>query len=136
MLHDIGKLVLAMGMPEQYAKVLEQVGNRPGDLQQIEMLELHAAHSDVGAYLVGLWGLPNTIAEAIAYHEDPSQSPNPQFGLAGIVHCADRLAHRPDIEDVRSADLGLNLEYLAAQGRMDRWSEWREAYTTVTRKSD
>ena len=65
-----------------------QAGRRrqAGDLQQIEMLELHAAHTDVGAYLVGLWGLPNTIAEAIAYHEDPSQSPNPSFGLAGIVH--------------------------------------------------
>ena len=24
---------------------------------------------------------------------------------------------------------------LEAQGRMDRWSEWREAYTTVTQKS-
>ena len=30
MLHDIGKLVLAMGMPEQYAKVLKQAGDRPG----------------------------------------------------------------------------------------------------------
>ena len=27
------------------------------------------AHTDVGAYLVGLWGLPNTIAEAIAWSE-------------------------------------------------------------------
>jgi HD-like signal output (HDOD) protein len=135
MLHDIGKLVLAMGMPEQYARVLKQVGNRPGDLQQIEMLELHAAHTDVGAYLVGLWGLPNTIAEAIAYHEDPSQSPNAGFGLAGIVHVADRLAHRPDIADVRSPDLGLNLAYLEAQGRTDRWSEWRDAYAAVTQKA-
>ena len=52
-------------------------GDRPGELQQIEMLELQAAHTDVGAYLVGLWGLPNTIAEAIAYHEDPAQSTDP-----------------------------------------------------------
>ena len=44
------------------------------------MLELRASHTDVGAYLVGLWGLPNTIAEAVAYHEDPSQSRTPAFG--------------------------------------------------------
>ena len=74
--------------------MLKQAGDRHGELQQIEMLELRAAHTDVGAYLVGLWGLPNTIAEAIAYHEDPTQSPN-LFGFAGIVHFADRLAHRP-----------------------------------------
>ena len=127
MLHDIGKLVLAMGLPEQYAKVLKHAGDRPGELQQIEMLELRAAHTDVGAYLVGLWGLPNTIAEAIAYHEDPTQSPNAGFGLSGIVHVADRLAHRPDITDVRSPELGLNLAYLESQKRIDRWNEWREA---------
>jgi putative nucleotidyltransferase with HDIG domain len=127
MLHDIGKLVLAMGLPEQYARVLKQAGDRPGDLQQIEMLELRAAHTDVGAYLVGLWGLPNTIAEAIAYHEDPSQAPNTGFGLPGIVHVADRLTHRPDIADVRSPELGLNLAYLESQKRIDKWNEWREA---------
>jgi len=120
-----------MGLPEAYGKVLAQVGDRPGNLQQIEMLELHAAHTDVGAYLVGLWGLPNTIAEAIAYHEDPSQSPNPKFGLPGIVHVADRLAHRPDIVDPRSPELGLNHVYLESQGLLGRWSEWREAFVAV-----
>ncbi|HEY6125532.1 MAG TPA: hypothetical protein VIV63_12845, partial [Steroidobacteraceae bacterium] len=94
-----------------------------------------AAHTDVGAYLVGLWGLPNTIAEAIAYHEDPSQSPNAGFGLAGIVHVADRLAHRPDIADPHSPDLGLNVAYLKAQGRLERWNEWREAYSAITQKA-
>jgi putative nucleotidyltransferase with HDIG domain len=127
MLHDIGKLVLAMGLPDQYAKVLKQAGDRPGNLQQIEMLELRAAHTDVGAYLVGLWGLPNTIAEAIAYHEDPTQAPNPGFGLPGIIHVADRLAHRPDITDAHSPELGLNIPYLDSQNRTERWNEWREA---------
>jgi putative nucleotidyltransferase with HDIG domain len=136
MLHDIGKLVLAMGLPDQYAKVLKQAGNRPGELQQIEMLELRAAHTDVGAYLVGLWGLPNTIAEAIAYHEDPTQSPNPGFGLPGIVHVADRLAHRPDIADVRSPELGLNLAYLEAHKRIDKWNEWREACAPTLQGTD
>ena len=75
MLHDIGKLVLAMGMPEEYARVLELAQQQAGQRAGIETLELQAAHTDVGAYLVGLWGLPNTIAEAIAFHEDPSLSP-------------------------------------------------------------
>jgi HD-like signal output (HDOD) protein len=124
--------VLAMGLPDAYAKVLKQVGDRTNDLQQIEMLELRAAHTDVGACLVGLWGLPNTIAEAIAYHEDPSQSPNDEFGLPGIVHAADRLAHHPEIADVRSPVLGLNLDYLEKHGRLDRWTQWREACSAMT----
>jgi HD-like signal output (HDOD) protein/CheY-like chemotaxis protein len=133
MLHDIGKLVLAMGLPEQYAKVLKQASTgRPGELQQIEMLELRASHTDVGAYLVGLWGLPNTIAEAVAYHEDPSQSRAAGFGLPAIVHAADRLVYRPDITDPRSPELGLNVAYFEKHGRIDRWNDWRDAVNAAS----
>jgi HD-like signal output (HDOD) protein len=133
MLHDIGKLVLAMGLPEQYTRVLKQASTgRPGELQQMEMLELGASHTDVGAYLVGLWGLPNTIAEAIAYHEEPSQARASAFGLPGIVHAADRLVYRPDITDPRSPELGLDLPHFEKHGRVDRWSEWREAVISLT----
>jgi HD-like signal output (HDOD) protein/CheY-like chemotaxis protein len=125
MLHDIGKLVLAIGMPEQYARVLELAHASHGDSREIETLELQASHTDVGAYLVGLWGLPNTIAEAIAFHEDPSQSAG-EFGLPGIVHVADRIAHHPGIEDPRAPDLRLNMEYLEKNNRGDRWNQWRE----------
>jgi HD-like signal output (HDOD) protein/ActR/RegA family two-component response regulator len=127
MLHDIGKLVLAMGMPEAYARVLAQTGKRPGDCAAVEVLELQASHTDVGAYLVGLWGLPVTIAEAIAYHEDPSQAPSQKFGLPGIVHAADRIVQRPDITDPASPELGLNVAYFETHGRLDKWNHWREA---------
>jgi HD-like signal output (HDOD) protein len=133
MLHDIGKLVLAMGLPDQYAKVLKQAGSgRPGELQQVEMLELRASHTDVGAYLVGLWGLPNTIAEAIAYHEDPSQARTQAFALPAIVHAADRMVYRPDITDPRSPELGLNVAYFEKHGRIDRWNEWRDAVAAAS----
>jgi HD-like signal output (HDOD) protein/CheY-like chemotaxis protein len=125
MLHDIGKLVLAMGVPEDYARVLEMARGKPGSECAIETLELQASHPDVGAYLVGLWGLPNTIAEAIAFHEDPAVSLGP-FSLPGIVHVADRIANHPDIADPRHPDLHLNFDYLENTGRAGRWNEWRE----------
>ncbi len=125
MLHDIGKLVLAMGMPAEYERVLELAGDDPGASHDIETLELQASHSDVGAYLVGLWGLPNTIAEAIAFHEDPEQATG-EFGLPGIVHVADRISNHPDATDPHAAGLRLNVDYLAKCNRADRWNDWRE----------
>jgi HD-like signal output (HDOD) protein len=127
MLHDLGKLVLAMGMPEQYGRVLASAKDAPAREIEFEMLELQASHSDVGAYLVGLWGLPNTIAEAIAYHEDPAQSKVASFGLPAIVHVADRIAHYPDVTDPRAPELRLNVDYLARNNRADHWNKWREA---------
>jgi HD-like signal output (HDOD) protein len=126
MLHDIGKLVLAMGMPEQYARVLAATQLQPEREHELELLELQASHSDVGAYLVGLWGLPNTIAEAIAYHEDPAQSKVADFGLPGIVHVADRIAHYPRVADPHAAELRLNCEYLERNKRGAHWNKWRE----------
>jgi HD-like signal output (HDOD) protein len=125
MLHDIGKLVLAMGMPTEYGRVLAMAQSDPRSERDIETLELQASHTDVGAYLVGLWGLPNTIAEAIACHEDPANAAG-AFGLPAIVHVADRIAHHPDIEDPRHPDLHLNFDYLEKHGRGDRWNDWRE----------
>jgi HD-like signal output (HDOD) protein len=96
MLHDIGKLVLAMGLPEQYAKVLKQATTgRPGELQQVEMLELRASHTDVGAYLVGLWACRTRSPKRSPITRIRRSRRAPEFGLAGIVHCADRLVHRP-----------------------------------------
>jgi HD-like signal output (HDOD) protein len=126
MLHDLGKLVLAMGMPDQYGRVLAAAKDQPMRELEFEMLELQASHSDVGAYLVGLWGLPNTIAEAIAYHEDPAQSKVGGFGLPAIVHVADRIAHHPDIADPRAPELRLNVDYLERNQRAGHWSKWRE----------
>jgi HD-like signal output (HDOD) protein len=126
MLHDLGKLVLAMGMPEQYGRVLAATKDQPAKEIEFEMLELQASHSDVGAYLVGLWGLPNTIAEAIAYHEDPGQSKVTSFGLPAIVHVADRIARFPDIADPNAPQLRLNVEYLARNNRATHWDKWRE----------
>jgi HD-like signal output (HDOD) protein len=126
MLHDLGKLVLAMGMPDQYGRVLNAAKDAPLREMEFEMLELQASHSDVGAYLFVLGGLPNRIAEAIAYHEDPAQSKVSSFGLPAIVHVADRIARFPDIADPKAPELRLNLEYLSKNDRADHWNKWRE----------
>lgn len=126
MLHDVGKLVLASEKPEQYAEVLRRVGGQESPSDEVELEIFGATHGEVGAYLIGLWGLPDSIVEAVAFHEKPAQC-NSHFGLFGVVHVASKLAMDSAVTDPADPALGLDVDYLRAAGVFDRWPEWRAA---------
>ena len=44
-------------------------------------------------YLLGLWGLPETVVEAIAFHHRPSDFVVDGFSLLTAVHVAEALEH-------------------------------------------
>ena len=67
-LHDTGKLILAANFPAQYDQVLQtgQIGSLA--LLAAEERIFGSNHAQVGGFLLGLWGLPVPIVEAIAFH--------------------------------------------------------------------
>ncbi len=93
MLHDIGRVVLATNIPEDYAKVLAMAKTQDRSLIACEMELLGATHAEVGAYLLGLWGIADPIVEAVAYHHTPRECPNHVFCALSAVHVADALHH-------------------------------------------
>ncbi len=68
MLHDIGKLLLAANMPRDYARVLEQVERGHEPSWQVEDRLLGFNHAEVAGCLLGLWGVPLPVAEAVMLH--------------------------------------------------------------------
>jgi len=127
MLHDLGKLVLATQHADAYAEVLQRAGGQNQYLDDIERDLLGATHGEVGAYLIGLWGLPDTVVEAAAYHDAPSACPDDEFGVFGVVHVASRLALHPNAEDPTDPALRVDIEYLQKAGVIDRWPVWQAA---------
>ncbi|NDV19297.1 HDOD domain-containing protein [Pseudodesulfovibrio sp. JC047] len=68
LLHDIGKVVFSLYMPEDFEKVLMQAA-RPGTtLYQCEKDVFGMTHVDVGAMLARKWSLPVDLRDAIARH--------------------------------------------------------------------
>jgi HD-like signal output (HDOD) protein len=123
-IHDIGKLLLATEMPEEYGEVISRVGDQNAFSDAVERELMGATHAEVGAYLVALWGFPDTIVEAVAYHEDPGICLNYDFGLLAITHAAVRLAIHPDADPADPA-LNIDTEYLEAVNALDKWPDWR-----------
>lgn len=50
-----------------------------------------ANHADVAGYLIGLWGLPVPVVEAVALHHTPSRALQPVFSPLTSVHLANVL---------------------------------------------
>ena len=66
-LHDTGKLVLAGNFPEEYAEAAKQAADNDITLWQAEQEMFGATHAEMGAYLVGLWGIADPIVETLAF---------------------------------------------------------------------
>ena len=91
LLHDVGKLVLAVNRTELYDHAMELADSQQLPLFRVERELFGACHAEVGAYLVGIWGLPNPIVEALAYHHQPADHLSRQFNPVLAVHVANAL---------------------------------------------
>ncbi len=70
-LHDIGKLVM-LKVPEIYKEILSFVEYTGSDLVDAEYAVMKISHAELGAYLLGLWGIPDSVVEIVAFHHEPS----------------------------------------------------------------
>jgi HD-like signal output (HDOD) protein len=68
----------------------------------------------LGAYLLGLWGLPHPIMEAVAYHKEPRLLAHSAVELVDIIYVADHLAS--ELGGNRTVEQKLDLDYLAGIG--------------------
>lgn len=125
LLHDVGKLILAQNLPEKYQDVIAHTRDRNLPLCQAEREVLGATHAEVGAYLLGLWGLPDAIVEATAFHHDPSRSLNDSFSALTAVHAANVFVLEMAGGVADGASEQLDLDYLVQVGVADRVAAWR-----------
>lgn len=126
LLHDVGKLILAANLPNIYVKVTEIVEREGIDSVTAEHRLFGAAHGETGAYLLGLWGLPTPIVEAVAYHHHPQDCETPGFSALTIVHIANALSHEFTTPAGLPMSGSLERDYLDTLGIGHRVAYWRD----------
>jgi putative nucleotidyltransferase with HDIG domain len=130
LLHDVGKLVLATRSPKHFARALEGAAKEKRPLFAVEQDLMGVSHAEVGAYLLGIWGLPCPVVEAVAHHHHPERVPQDTLDAVAVVHVANYLAHenpvRPAAEEDSSTYLKPDPEYLENLGLTDQISAWNE----------
>jgi putative nucleotidyltransferase with HDIG domain len=114
LLHDIGRLVLAISFPEQYAQVV--AGCDDAGLSAAELRVLGVDHERAGELLAEAWKFPPLIQRAIGHHHAPAAAD--LRDIPGVVHVANGLVHALDpngrMAGVAAANLGLLPEQVHA----------------------
>ncbi len=73
LLHDVGKAVLALYMPEAFQAALELARQSPLFVFEAEERTLAADHAEVGALVAQRWGFPEVLVQGIAWHHTPER---------------------------------------------------------------
>jgi HD-like signal output (HDOD) protein len=127
LVHDAGQLVLAANLPDRYEEALLRATEGGVSLADAESSVFGATHASVGAYLLSLWGLPERVVEAVAFHDSPTAARHRAFTPLAVVHVADALAHPFCAAPGSLESPVIDSAHLARLGLADRLEAWERA---------
>jgi len=90
LLHDIGKVVIRIELPDESALINQLVAEKEISTYDAEQEILGFNHADVGGWLCHEWHLPARLAEPITHHHNPHLSKSALVPTA-TVNFADSL---------------------------------------------
>ena len=136
LLHDIGKLILAANMPDKYSEAIKLARYQDIELRKAEFKVFKAAHPEIGGYLLGIWGLPGDIVEAITFHHRPHQYPGGPFTIAAAVACADMISHDLEPDRCIGPRPVLDEGMFGCPEMLKKLEEWREMCRELKERGD
>ncbi len=128
MLHRIGRLIMAQYMPDKFQQLLEALPSAEVSLGELEKQYIGVTHGQLGAYLLGLWGIPMPCVQAVAYHKAPWDMPHEQAELVDVLYIACNLVEYNDLlvqEKVEYKDI-FDLDYLEKLDLADKLTQWQK----------
>ena len=91
LMHDVGKLLIAVGMPQEYEDILAISATNGAPLIESERQVLGTDHAELSALVIAHWDLPEPVLKAARHHHDsgPELGFSPKFDLSLAIHKAD-----------------------------------------------
>lgn len=128
LLHDVGHLIILSRAEHVWKRIQEEHTAHAERVQDTERRLLGITHGQIGGYLLGLWGLPQKVVEAVVFHHAPAEVPQTRMELVTVVHVADALAHEVDDEGdlpEHGESAVLDRDHLQRLGVLEELDTWR-----------
>lgn len=129
MLADAGVLVLMSRQPRLFQEIVAEARRNERSLPAVEREVLGVTHAEVGAYLLGIWGLPYSIVEAVAHHHAPQAATAGGLDVPTAVHVGGALAAELlPVDRDRHLGSGVVLDHghLVRSGLSGQLQAWRD----------
>ena len=118
LLHDVGRLLIAVGLPEKHELILQLRKTSGRSPLECELEILGFTHPELSAEALSFWNLPAPIGTAVLYHHNPASDDsnvNPaEIPLSRVLDAANQYINSTGVtiipESTDSADAGVVTE--------------------------
>jgi HD-like signal output (HDOD) protein len=91
LLHDVGRLLIAVGLPNESSRIVERARQEGCSIAEAERDLLGFSHEALSADALVAWNLPTPIQDAVRdHHLDATPAAGGELPLASLVNAADR----------------------------------------------
>jgi HD-like signal output (HDOD) protein len=119
--HDVGRIVILLAMPDDAQRIATEAESSGRPEHELEHEILGVSHAEIGAYLLGVWGVPFSIVETTAYHHVPSRAAVDVSPVLAAVHVASAMVSAADQPGTAPVmDHGF-LEHAGLAGELEAW---------------
>lgn len=125
MLYDVGKLLMLTYFQPEFVIAAKLAQKTNTLLFQAETEVMGVNDAMMGASLLALWGLPDSIVEAVGLHYTPSLTPNPMLNALTATHLAYALNSDGDSFSTEERTQAVDAGYLAKLGLENQLSNLR-----------
>ena len=101
LLHDVGKLVLALGERDKYVAVIDECRTSGASLSEKEKTIFGFNHDEIGARLLQRWGVPVEVVMPALGHNDPKPS-GEWHRFVAITNMGSRMANYIEQEKAKT----------------------------------
>ncbi len=125
-IHDFGTLIFANSFTKKYSSVMNRVHDDFRPVVEVERNLIGVSHAEVGSYLLALWGFPEPILRAVAFHENADTHAMGSEPLLTAIVAANYFAYRFEDDRVLSETQLEDSHYFQRSNSLMRLPLWEE----------
>jgi HD-like signal output (HDOD) protein len=130
LMHEIGRFILIDNFPGPFQAACDGARQTRSPLAAGLRETLQATPSQVGAYVLELWGLPNRVVDAIGALDHPEEGQAEGMTLRAALYIADHIASGKFPADTFPVE-EWRRDYLKSVGCEDRIPVWEDFFSST-----